>query len=315
MAFVSGSANSVSDLLTALQDACVGNGYTLSGSVLHKGTLFLQASVASGCLKILGGTGINGSNQLTGAGPAAVQIGATVGVPSVGTWPVFFSIHVLDEPDEVYLIVNSDVDQFHWLAFGVNAATGITGSGVWYGGTEGEFAPALTTKAIALEPVMTVGGEGPNSCPALFFSAGNNFYRTVNSFIHHNLDDVGWSGGGTSNSLAVGAASAVVGGPANAARGVEVALQRQPNSWNQDSILLPIRPLVPRASLKCSQIGDLAHSRYIRVSNYEPGEVITLGSDRWRVYPWFRKNASTPNGGSNITHSGTLGWAVRYDGP
>lgn len=315
MAFVSGSANSVGDLLTALQDACVSNGYTLSGSVLRKGALYLRATVSGGLLKILGGTGIDGSNQLTGAAPAAVQLGATVGVPPVVSWPVSYSIHVLSNPDEVYLVVNSDVDQYHWLAFGLNAAAGITGSGVWYGGTESELAPALATKSIYIQPVMPASGEGPQSCAALFWTAGNNNYRTVNAFIHHNLDSVGWSGGGTTFSTVAGDGSAVAGGPANASRGVEVTVQRQPNAWNSDAVLLPIRPLVPRASLKCSQIGELTHARYIRVTNYDPGEVIPLGSDRWRVYPWLRKNTATPNAGSNVTHSGTLGWAIRYDGP
>ena len=60
---------------------------------------------------------------------------------------------------------------------------------------------------------------------------------------------------------------------------------------------------------------DLAHCRFLRIDNYQPGDIIPLGPDRWKVAPWYRKNTAQRDGGSNIQHTGTFGWAIRYDGP
>ena len=60
---------------------------------------------------------------------------------------------------------------------------------------------------------------------------------------------------------------------------------------------------------------EVRNARYMRIGNNDPEQVITLGPDRWKVFPFLRKNASVPDGGSVIDHSGTFGWAIRYDGP
>jgi hypothetical protein len=48
---------------------------------------------------------------------------------------------------------------------------------------------------------------------------------------------------------------------------------------------------------------------------------VTIGQDRWKIYPFFKKNiqyrngttGASPSGGTN--HSGTLAMAIRHDGP
>jgi len=60
---------------------------------------------------------------------------------------------------------------------------------------------------------------------------------------------------------------------------------------------------------------DLQNARTLRVDNYDPGQIITLGDDQWRIYPFYRKNADQRDGttSSGGDHSGTMGWAIRYD--
>lgn len=45
---------------------------------------------------------------------------------------------------------------------------------------------------------------------------------------------------------------------------------------------------------------------------------MTYGTDRWKIYPFHRKNAAVRNGVSWSTgadHSGTFAYAIRYTGP
>ena len=91
-------------------------------------------------------------------------------------------------------------------------------------------------------------------------------------------------------------------------------IERSPSAWNGESPLLPIQAYVWRASAKCSLVVDMRHARYLRIDNYEPGQIITLGGDSWKVYPFYRKASSARNGGIGIDHTGTFGWAIRYDG-
>jgi len=91
-------------------------------------------------------------------------------------------------------------------------------------------------------------------------------------------------------------------------------LEIQPNSWNSEAVLLPIREYFKRSENKVSLIIDLEHARHTRIDNYEPGQIITLGNDRWMIFPWTQKNTNSRNGGTAIDHSGTFGWAIRYEG-
>jgi hypothetical protein len=58
----------------------------------------------------------------------------------------------------------------------------------------------------------------------------------------------------------------------------------QPNTWNSEAILFPIRCYIRRAYTPpsgqplqaCSLVGELKYSRYVRIDNLEPEQVITL---------------------------------------
>ena len=90
-------------------------------------------------------------------------------------------------------------------------------------------------------------------------------------------------------------------------------IQRTPNTWNGEATLLPVQAYLARPSSKVSLIAELGHMRYVRIDNYNAGDIITLGADRWKVFPWWQRNAASRDGAD--FSSGTLGFAVRYDGP
>ncbi len=100
----------------------------------------------------------------------------------------------------------------------------------------------------------------------------------------------------------------------NAADAIKPLLGMSPNAWNQESILLPLQVIQARPDFKVSLINQLVHMRVCRNDYLMPGQVVTLGTDQWKVYPAYRRSTQDRNG-LNGVHSGTLAIAVRYDGP
>jgi hypothetical protein len=320
MPHVSGTVSSLPDLLQAVKDACTANGWTLAGNVLSKGGTYVQlimvdgAPLASGTqyFSVRGGTGIDGSNNLTGAGTAPCYIGP-LGSTTPIVAPIAYDVHIHTAPDEVYLIAQYAVEYYQWAAFGKSPVAGLaTGTGIWYGASISNRPRLNSNCNVAIDPSGTMDVsqivDRPTSA-ALFWNNPCSAEKYSNAFVHHGWDSTGWSG--TADVIQNASPNA----SANAAGQLAPRIARQPNTWNGETVLMPIQPSVARGSGWRSIVGDLAHARYVRNDNLAPGEIITLGPDRWRVYPWFRKFAAARDGGKVITHSGTLGWAIRYDGP
>ena len=318
MAYVTGIANSMADLLAAIQSACTANGWTLTGSVLSKGTCFVQLTVVGESIDVLAGTGYSGS-AITGTPYRSARLQAVSSIAI--TYPATYDIHVHAAPDEVYVLLNYNVTRWGWLAFGQSPAVGIPGTGNWQaamcsadatvggiciapGGIAPTAAPAATSAAIGFR--INASGTPQNS------TDGQNFR------FHHGLDTAaGWSSNGDGAGVPDAYQTGWQSGPSRAVTVLPLApqLARLPNLWNGETVLLPLQPHVYRASGKVSLVGELGHARCLRNDNLADGEVITLGADRWKAYPWHRKNTGARDGGTNADHSGTLGWAIRYDGP
>jgi len=299
MAYVAGTATSVADLLTALQSACTANGWALSGTILSKGACYMQVKVVGGYLTVLGGTGNAGSDTLASPATPAAALGQLWAADPFA-FPLTYEINVHTAPDEVYVVVNYAVDRYQWLAFGCSPAAALPGTGNWFGAS---LCRAAQVTGISMS--TSQGGWNNFQAPALFWqTSATNFFTGV---LHHGLDGLTWSagaGGGVANA-------------ADALPGATSLLSRQPNNWNGEVVLLPIQPCVARPSSKVSMVGDLGHARYLRNDNLAAGDIITLGPDRWKAYPWYRKNSAARDGAYStaLDHSGTLGWAIRYTGP
>jgi hypothetical protein len=78
----------------------------------------------------------------------------------------------------------------------------------------------------------------------------------------------------------------------------------RPNELNEESVLRPLRAVAARESAMNSLVAELVYARSVSTANVEPEGVIQLGANRWMVFPWYERTASD-----------TLGWAIRYDGP
>lgn len=302
MPYYSGSFNDMAGLRSALVNACTANGWSASGEFLSKGAAVLQLVAGLTDLTLRGGTGRDG-DALVEPAPGAGRIG-TLG-PQPVTFPGSYEVYVFTSPDEVYLRINYNVEFWQWLAFGISDVPGVPGSGLWFGGTM-----ALT--AASNISINAAGGGATTASPghtsaAMFHGSDdvNLAAQHKTSFVHHGFDELGWSGAAPQNSQINNASIVAALAP---------KLARLPNAWNSADVLLNTQVYVRRPDDKQTLVADLSHARFLRIDNYQPGDIIQIGPDRWKVAPWYRKNTAALDGGS-IQHTGTFGWAIRYEGP
>lgn len=283
---------------------------------------------------IAGGTGVDGSNNLLGKQNAK---GARLGKTFAGygdspvlmafSLPVTYEIHISDAPDEVYLIVKHDGDSFQHIAFGHSPLAQATGgTGAWFGASWNPITNVNNgfsggANFIDVGAAWSASGGSLDSwsyqsSAPLFFNWSTNLRGAATGditsaysgglaaktwhmayHVHCDVDGVGWQNAGSST----------VAFP---------HLIRGPNQLNGASPLLVPVATVARPSSKISMAAELAHARLCRIDNLNPEQIITLGTDKWKVYPFWKKNSSAPLGsnGSTIAHTGCLGWAVRYHG-
>lgn len=299
MAYYNGTANDMTALRQALIDACVLEGWSWdSGTeMLSKGTIFLRLQVVSGYLRLTGRT-----SATAGDTPKVVQIGPFTAnsfpLPAL-TYPIGYELFVFAQ--EVYCVINYAVDCYQWCAWGRSTVQGLPGTGMWLGATAGN---ALTnyTSGFVIGALDGSLNSGTSLCGALFWTI-SGWSGVYSDYVHSDLDNQGWWWGQSYDASPAGILPSAP------------LIGLLPNAWNSEAVLLPIRAYKVRPSNKLSLTADLENARYTRIDNYTPGQIISLGPERWKVFPWFRKDSSARNGGIGITHTGTFGWAIRYEGP
>lgn len=332
MAYYTGTTTDLADLMSKLSAALLANGYSADGDVFYKGTIFVEIRIATMStapydpydrIEIRMGTGRSGST-LTGAPPVKNTPGYNTFdgtfcfAPVRGftyipfSFPSTYYILMNESPEEVYFFLNDDSTRWTYLCFGENNGINTPATGNWYaastyrGYTEDVVGMPSLSKGILF---------GDSSFAGELYSAPPHV-----SSVNHGLDGMDWSLIGTE----VGNLSATrwenTPSVLSSSIQTEALWSSQPNSWNNQSVLLRIQAFVNRGDSKVSLVVNTEHSRYIRLDNYVDGDIITLGSDKWKVFPFIRKNSSVRDGLSTtetapIVHSGTYGIAIRYDGP
>lgn len=102
-----------------------------------------------------------------------------------------------------------------------------------------------------------------------------------------------WAGSGRSVSTADGLNMACQGG------GVHDKILREfsPNPLNGIGVLLPNIVSLNAAGEFLVPIGVMPGLRYMDMTNYLPGDEFTIGSDTWKVFPWYSKGGIGYNRG------------------
>lgn len=317
MAYYSGQATSYQELLDVLVASCVAEGWTWADGILNKNNLFILPYISTSLtthkgpgLIIQGGTGKTGSSLVE---PSLVEprmgaIGGAVTKSKNVVFPCNYNIHIFTEEKitEVYFIVKFDVDKFYYLAFGEAVFSG--GFGLWLTGSVPKYYNTSNSGGDQGWSISQTGG-GSNSYSYYSGPFWSNEYRGGNK----NTDAI-YLKGNESKWLEVSGTLQTL-DAINASVYKAPLIARQPSVFSSESIFIPIDIFITAASSKCSLAISLNNSKYLRINNYEPEQIITLGHEKWKIYPFYRKSLLLPNGGNDMTHTGTFGWAIRYDGP
>lgn len=315
MAYYSGQASSYQELLTVLVSACVEQGWTWADGILSKDSAFIKFEVSTADISgkgsgliLQGGTGKIGSTLIEPS-PVTPRLGRVGAATAIVNFPIAYNIHINNNPDEVYLIVNFDVDRFYYLAFGVSSVQ-LQGTGLWIS------ASSPLRYGLGTNVLLQGWAMSPNS-------GGSNIYNYVSGFfwstitvssdsarqeaMHTGFNNKGWNVPGP-NMDGIEAISQAI-----------PFISRSPDNWSSNPILLPIRIFNTVASSKQSIIAEIANARYLRIDNYEPNQIVGIGDEQWKIYPFHQKNINERNGSNSTSsgrmHTGTFGWAIRYDGP
>jgi hypothetical protein len=308
MAYTTGLANSFEELIDTLATVAQAQGYgvqdgadfgnvnTTNGAYSHvkilaKGDCYYRLAIWQHYTYPV-------SMMLTSAATSSALIN---GMDTGGeTWscsiasmapPALYRIFSASNPDEIYLVIRFNdgdkTDLHRHLAFGKSSlADNLPGSGAWV---------SASSDRLGRESYMTsTGSQSGYSGGGIFWMTNSS---TSNSFLYHGLADA----------ASVRELSRI--GPNYHSS----LLTIQPNPFNQESVLLPLRAFADRPSSYRSLVAELMHARTLRIPNFESGDILQFGETRWMVFPWLRKMMTSPEGG--LDHSGTLGWAIRYDGP
>ena len=313
MAYQTGVVNSLADIQTAIRLFLVDNGWTwdAGSSTIHKDSMFVGFIAPAGD-KVL----FQAKTALSGGTNAPRQVGmgrmmhsGTGNITAVLTFPATYWASVVD--DEFYFVLNYDSSRYQYVMWGQStiADLGAGATGMYISGAVNNQSHSTVTvnqgTGIVISP--TSGGAiswyGSRS-GAPFWLTTNLMTSGINlsaDFVHTGIGSGGWdiSDGGTDPGLWVGAGSF----------GNLMAVL--PNTWNGESPLLPLRAYKRMPASKVAMVADLQHARYCRIDNFADQEVITIGTDEWQVFPFHRRNMSARDGGTNIDHTGTFGWAIR----
>lgn len=313
MAYYSGTANSITDLLNAVRNSAQSDGWTLSGNVLSRAGVHVEHTIASSInIAIRGG------------------LDASMGTPSpymhIGSWNSTTNGLQITFPcawlyfgftDETWFVVNYDVERYQMMAWGKSNVPGLPGTGAWIWASDRGSTPeargSATTNLCGLR-VMTSGS--PLGVTAFWSNAVAcapwiecSTSLACSGYVHHDIGGFGW------NMYVIdGAPNWSWLGDTNQGN----LLSWQPSAWNSEIVLLPLRAFVRRGGIRTSLVLDHARARICRIDNLQSGDILTIGSTKWMVFPWHRRNASARNGATSgvaVDHTGTLGVAIEYEGP
>lgn len=302
MAYQTGTFTSMSDLRATLESFATANGWTQAGSLLYKGSVYVEVADTASYLSVKVGLGKDGSNQLTTPSSFTRGIAVSGFAGQTISYPGNYHLISLSSPDNIFLVVNYNVTYWQHLAFGVVRKYGTWGGGEYASGSS----HGTQDSSVGLSTVMSTIDAGCG-----YFAQGESNFNTGNAVgsadLYCDLDGEGWRLN-RSDFLSINYSR--FSGSAQA-----VMLLQSLMTWNDQTMLAPVYFEVGRTGGFRSFVGDMPHVRYIRVDNIDDGEIITVGSQDWICFPHLRKSPTIVENQNSSNHSSVMGWAIKYDGP
>jgi len=312
MPYQTGLATSFTDLQTTLETFATTNGWAFTSGVLSKSGCHVKFESSATYLRFQIGSGDDGGGNLTGAfdftgaSSGGSYVKAGTGFQIVDTrngqtaqFPITYHLISLANPDNIFLIINYNIAHCQHLAFGNFEKYGTWGGGQYGSGTTARYS---TTQRGFLDYSVTYEADEHGAGAYLFAVYGNYsglYDRVPSSAVKCDVDGEDWRGFAHSGKTSI---------PNYWERTCSAAAWSQPyltilSTINLQPVMCPPVLCIGRPARMHSIAGIMPHVRYLRIDNYNVGDVISVGSQRWIVFP--HTNKQHYNGG----------WAIKYDGP
>lgn len=317
-----------------IEAACVLNGWTLTGGWLIKGEAEIRLTQRTGSINFTSPIETRPYDELmieqrTPSGvvctrPSFIRVSTFSGIDCS------INIHICDNPDTVWVACKANTDTFFHMGFGYIQKFTSWKGGSWIHGAQGEFLGHFGE--IATNNWATLTSAGTAS------SRNNNVNSTLGSFPSSpkhcgpfwESTDSGQGGGGKFTNSFIhcelrGRTFEYDGqgeGQVNYGDGILCTslfgglTGTGDNDYNSQTILYNFMLALNNASSVPVPIGLVEHIRFVRLTNYLPEDIIEVGSEKWKVYPFSRRDPIYPNGKSPtsadfVASTGLLGIAVR----
>ena len=303
MGYTTGTANNIDTVKTALTDACVTGGWMLTGDELSKDGIFVQVQVVTSPpeevrIELLGRTAAGAGDAPNVVAMRRMKNLMAPAFDEILTFPLQYHIFVFSN-NEVFMVINYSSDIYQWMAFGQSNQPGLPGTGNWVAASLSHVSPTAGVM-LASDGAINYVHMGN---PAPMWSVALDWPERRNYWVHNAIDpSYPWSCGQTNTSRV------------NTIMGIAYLtelIDASPNAFNNESVLLPIRAYKFREASKWSQILEIKNARHLRIDNYTPKEIITLGNEQWMVFPFYRKKTTND---APWKHSYLYGWAIKYEG-
>ena len=339
MPYQTGSVASFAALKTQILSFLSANGWTQETDIIKRNGVFAKITTGvtphdgDNYIRLEGGKSSDGAGNLIAKhnGPGQVgwlnnngQMSASFGLGSANAmvFPINYYFHLQSVPvDEFWCFIQFNGDYCQHMGFGnLNKAMPYTG-GAFYSsiGVEVDSTPRqlynINTNNLLSNPGFgwngALAGLGHNALEMIPFHGGRGIHQNAfaGSVVHAELGGLEWAGAHlVSNDPSYPSGYMVAGHRETGAMQTvsESTVNGMPN-------LIPFNIRVRGYDENWQPVGSLENIRFSQIGLMNFGQVESDGTDSWKFYPLFKKDADDPDGGYN--HSGIMGLAVRYDGP
>lgn len=309
MAYQTGTVNDFVELRTELFNFAQLRGYTLiGGQMLQKGDVYAQIEASTTAyIRMRGGTGQDGSGNPTGAPHARWAYMRNPQFNITFTWPITYHFHHRASPDAVFVALEYNNGWSQHLLFGDMAKAAAFVGGGYYSASVGSYdsGPFPQNPGSLQLLLQSYGGSADGAYEILPFQGGSSGGggQFAGSYLHAE------TGGRTWYERTTGVSDTLHQNSLYELRA------RSLNPWNNGMNLVPWYLFGVNINGNLIVLGELPQMRFCRMRHYNIGDVITIGADKWKLYPVLLKNASQPDPPAGTYHTGDWGIAVAYDGP
>lgn len=317
MAYQTGTISSAADLVSAIQAFAQSNGWALNSGVLSKGSVYTHIAATDA-----NNVEIRGRRNGLASSPDICPRKSRISFQTDG-WPASVEYHMFanTNPDTIWVTLVVNVIEHYHLGFGMLEKYGQWGGGQWFHGQHTTGNDGTNCASRIEDGVQAYYGtyNRPRECALFWNQKDGETWDSADSvsgkcsFLECDLRGYVWEAddGTLKDSTLNRVYLPTI---------IDPIHRRNPNSFNNQTVLTPFTLFLLNADGHYMNLGHVGHVRWLRLENYNPGDVLEIGSDRWKVFPWMIKDTGSPDGdaqgyGDNTFSTGILGCAVRYDGP